>query len=301
MVQKLKSLGFAVTKAGKTRGENWSKTEVANTVDDYFEMLQKDLRGQPYNKTDHRSHLITKLNGRTDGAIEMKHQNISAVLNESGMTYIPGYKPRGNYQGVLADAVEEYLNQQPDFYSGTPTAALPSIKSTTRQPVVITLVLVDPPTPRPRLNPKSPPAFQPRHYDFVQRDAKNRDLGKAGEEFVIRFEKQRLVDEGRRELADRVEWVSKTRGDGAGYDVASFNADGSTRFIEVKTTNCGKEFPFILTENEITFSKLHAPNYYLYRVFDFARDPHFFIISGDLDQNLNLRPKTFEASFWLIM
>ena len=111
------------------------------------------------------------------------------------------------------------------------------------------------------------------------------------------YEKQRLSDEGRSDLAAKVEWISKTRGDGAGYDVASFDANGEPRFIEVKTTNCGSKFPFILTDREISFASLHAVNYCLYRVFDFSRNPKLFVISGALDQNLNLQPKTFEASF----
>jgi hypothetical protein len=38
-------------------------------------------------------------------------------------------------------------------------------------------------------------------------------------------------------------------------------------------------------------------NYRLYRLFDFARLPKLFIILGPLGKNLNLKPKTFVASF----
>ncbi len=34
-------------------GEDWSQEEVEATVADYFDMLNKDLRGQDYNKTKH--------------------------------------------------------------------------------------------------------------------------------------------------------------------------------------------------------------------------------------------------------
>jgi hypothetical protein len=68
-----------------------------------------ELSGQSYNKSAHRKLLLQKLNGRTDSAIEKKHQNISAILIEYGVPYISGYKPLGNYQALLSDVVEERL------------------------------------------------------------------------------------------------------------------------------------------------------------------------------------------------
>ena len=58
----------------------WSREEVEATVADYLHMLTQELAGQSYNKTKHRHALAAKLNHRNDGAIERKHQNISAVL-----------------------------------------------------------------------------------------------------------------------------------------------------------------------------------------------------------------------------
>jgi hypothetical protein len=40
-------------------------------------------------------------------------------------------------------------------------------------------------------------------------------------------------------------------GDGAGFDIASFDPDGRERFIEVKTTNGAATTPFFLTRNEM--------------------------------------------------
>ena len=81
--------------------EDWSQEEVEATVADYFYMLDKELRGQDYNKTEHRLHLSAILNNRSDGAIERKHQNISAVLRDLDFPFINGYKPLGNYQQML--------------------------------------------------------------------------------------------------------------------------------------------------------------------------------------------------------
>lgn len=63
---------------------NWSREEVEATVSDYFEMLALELRGEPYNKAEHNRNLQKFLNARTKAAVELKHQNISAVLIELG-------------------------------------------------------------------------------------------------------------------------------------------------------------------------------------------------------------------------
>lgn len=56
-------------------------------------------------------------------------------------------------------------------------------------------------------------------FDPVERDARNRDLGKAGERFVVAFERDRLRRAGQEDLADGVRWVSDLDGNGYGYDV----------------------------------------------------------------------------------
>ena len=68
------------------------------------------------------------------------------------------------------------------------------------------------------------------------------------------------------ELVDKVENISQTVGDSKGYDVLSFNNDGSERWIEVKTTNYGKSHPFLIEWTEVQCS-IDNPNYlHLYRV-----------------------------------
>ncbi len=100
----------------------------------------------------------------------------------------------------------------------------------------------------------------------MRRDAENRRLGRMGEEWVVEFEQRRLHDEARRpDLARKVEWIADTRGDGAGYDIASFNIDESPRLIEVKTTGLGKYFPFLVTANEVRVSEREVEAYRLYR------------------------------------
>ena len=91
--------------------EDWSRAEVEATVADYFDMLDHEVRGQDYNKSNHRRRLAALLSHRTDGAIERKHQNVSAILIELGFVYIAGYKPLRNYQQLLFETVENRLAQ----------------------------------------------------------------------------------------------------------------------------------------------------------------------------------------------
>jgi hypothetical protein len=86
----------------------------------------------------------------------------------------------------------------------------------------------------------------------------NRQLGKLGEELVVRFEQQRLRQAGRDDLAAEGQWVAETIGDGLGFDILSFEViEGgeAERLIEVKTTGLGKFFPFYVTATELHCSE----------------------------------------------
>ena len=78
--------------------KDWTQTELTAIVADYFSMLCDELCGIPYNKAVHRRTLVAKLENRSEGSIEFKHCNISAVLNLLNLPSINGYKPRNNFQ-----------------------------------------------------------------------------------------------------------------------------------------------------------------------------------------------------------
>ena len=132
--------------------------------------------------------------------------------------------------------------------------------------------------------------------NYLEQHRKNERLGLEGEIFVVNYEKMRLQDEGKPELADKVEHISQTVGDGKGYDVLSFNNDGSERWIEVKTTNYGKSHPFLIEWTEVQCSIDNPNNFHLYRVFNFKNKPELYILSGSVEENFELKPKTFSAS-----
>ena len=96
---------------------DWSRAEVETIVDDYLSMLASELAGTPYNKTAHRQALQPLLQGRSEASIEFKHANISAALLDAGFPYINGYKPRFNYQSLLAEVLAELLGKTPDLFT----------------------------------------------------------------------------------------------------------------------------------------------------------------------------------------
>lgn len=137
--------------------------------------------------------------------------------------------------------------------------------------------------------------FIARNSDYSERQEQNSKVGHRGEKFVVRHEVDRLAKAGRQDLADKVEWVSKTQGDGLGYDVLSYDAEtGKPVFIEVKTTNGSCNSAFYITRNELERSRV-SDNYYLYRLYDYDSETDSYqilIISGDLSP-LCIEPATY--------
>ena len=88
---------------------DWSRVEVEAIVADYLQMLTLELAGQSYNKTTHRENLKQELQDRSDSSIEFKHANISAAMLDLGFPPIRGYKPRSNYQALIATVAAEQV------------------------------------------------------------------------------------------------------------------------------------------------------------------------------------------------
>ncbi|MBZ2189036.1 DUF3883 domain-containing protein [Alcanivorax sp. JB21] len=279
---------------------NWSEQEVAETVADYFAMLRQELLGEKYNKAMHRRALMKKLSGRSNGSVELKHQNISAVLIEMGIPWIEGYKPRSNYQRSLLPAmVAEYLKAHPDlqalFHKDVQRVPnTPSVED-------FLAVMESPPSSEPRGASNSgevrevPSLYNPAGVNYLEREAQNQALGEAGEQFVMNFERARLIYAGRQALADQIEQVSLTIGPSAGFDIRSYEENGKDRFIEAKTTKYGKSTPFFVTPNELRFSKVNEASYYLYRLFGFRDTPRLFTLQGHLEDKCILVPSEYSA------
>lgn len=135
----------------------------------------------------------------------------------------------------------------------------------------------------------------PVKRDYLQREARNRSLGLAGERLAMDFEARRLHALGVRSLADRIEHVSQTRSDGLGHDILPFEPDGHESFIEVKTTAYLAETPLFVSPNEVAFSDVHADHFHLYRPFDFRQAPRMFMLSGAMAMHCRLDPVSYRA------
>ncbi len=274
---------------------DWSRAEVEAIVEDYLSMLASQLSETPYNKAAHRRALQKRLSNRSDSSIEFKHANISAALLDSGFPCIIGYKPRSNYQGLLVEVIARRLE-------GSPLLALADADAD--RPIVIpevddilTVLVKRPPSPvdAPRI--AEPAAARIRlTTNYIEREARNRSLGEAGELFVINYERARLIHAGMDGLAARVEHTSKVRGDYEGYDIQSFEETGQERLIEVKTTKYGRETPFFVSGNEVAVSQRDADRYQVYRLFEFREHPQMYALPGAITASCLLAPTTYLAS-----
>lgn len=270
-------------------GTHWQDDELDAIVADYFAMLDADLAGRPYVKSRHSQVLMARI-GRTHRSVEFKHQNISAVLDELGLPWIPGYRPKRNYQNAIFDAIDRYLTYHPAILE-----CVPHLPAATTSP---TTVFVDAPIPVADNEPiPDRLCHLVRKFDPVERDYRNRSLGKAGESFVVDLERRQLAEGDRPDLARKVRWVAAEDGDGAGYDVFSFDHGGRTRLIEVKTTNGSARTPFYLSRNERDLAAERPAEWRIYRVHLFAKAPRVFTIAPPLEKAVNLRPETWRASF----
>ncbi|MDX1587799.1 MAG: DUF3883 domain-containing protein [Oleiphilaceae bacterium] len=279
-------------------GQGWDWLECEFIVHDYLDMLNKQLRGERYSKAEHRRALQPRLNNRSEGSIEYKHQNISAVLLELGMAYIPGYKPAFNYQQQLKQVVLSHIAAHPTDWDYLAESGEKEVEPAEKGNINWADVLDTELPERIPSIPKPPRQYLGRILNFSERERRNRQLGESGESFVIEFERYRLANSGRKDLANEVEWRSKTQGDGLGYDIRSFDPSQDTElFLEVKTTNSGKYQPFFLSENERAFSNDFAEDYRLYRVYELMSHPRLFILPGAVEQHVQLMAQQYQASF----
>ena len=134
-------------------------------------------------------------------------------------------------------------------------------------------------------------------YNNPDADKKLKDIGNKGEQYIIEYEIERLTQANKAELADKIKHISLVN-DAAGYDILSFNEDGTERYIEVKTTKGPIGTDFFISPGEINFSKVNK-EYYIYRVFEFLSEKmtgKIYIKKGDVEINFNLKPLQFKAS-----
>lgn len=302
----LKSLGFDVVidpssqhdlaPGAEQHRRDWSPQECALLVADYLQMLTLELTGQRYNKAARRRELLPLLNGRSESAIEFKRRNVSAILVSLGYPSVRGYLPADNAQGgPLIEVIAAQVSQLPLLDQ----AAEAAVDRPATAPQVADFGTVLTAAPKRGLKAQEPASLylrQALRRDYLEREARNHTLGTAGEKFVVDFERWRLLRQGLGQLADKVTHSAQTHGDGLGYDVLSFEPDGTERYIEVKTTAFGESTPFYISANELRFARSQPARFKLCRVFDFRATPRLFELSGPVENHVFLDPTTYRAS-----
>lgn len=271
-------------------GSIWSDLAVELAVAGYFDLWKQNLSGQnPVKLQKYRQ--ISEATGRSVKSVERKFQNISAVLERIGLPWLPGLAPLRNYQTVLIAAVEAIVD---DFWN----FELPGKPAKLALSDVIVLFPEQTPQMEQPVVSSSPELERlARKFDPALRDLRNRKTGLLGEELVYYSEIAKLNQTGRPDLADQVKWVSRDEGDGAGYDIRSFETDGTERFYEVKTTVGHRRTPFYLSRNERDFAEQAPDNFRIFRLYEIGRSPRSFLITPPLDTALILEPSVYRASF----
>lgn len=273
------------------RPNDWKDDEIALIVVDYFEMLKMEITRIPFIKAQ-RNRALQEKTGRSRGSIERKHQNISAVLEKLGMPWIDGYKPLEHFQDALIDEIDHHVSRLNFSDLEAPKQNVNDLSEAAG------LFFEQPPTMN-VANETEPEALKRlvRKFDPAERDQKNRVLGMQGEELVLRTERGRLTSAGRSDLSERVRWVSKEDGDGAGFDILSFDERGSELLLEVKTTTGYRTTPFFMSENERSLSVARPQAFRLLRLYDFARSPRAFLVAPPLESHFFIRPTNYRLGF----
>ncbi len=277
---------------------DWSNIEVAVIVADYFSMLSKELVGIPFNKSEHRRSILGMLQGRTGGAIEFKHQNISAALIKHGLPYIIGYKPMSHYQEELVDTeISNYLNGNPQVLPLFENFALQTINLPTKSDIYADWIVAPPRSDSDWLSePKI--EYKPiKGKNYIEIEQRNRSVGEAGEKLVLEFEKRKLIQAGVPELIKEIQWVSQDIGDGAGFDILSKKPSGEDIYIEVKSTTLGIDTPIYFSKTENDFSMQYEKQFHLYRVFNLKAQPKMFSLKGRFSNFCQPEPVQFKGYF----
>jgi hypothetical protein len=278
-------LGFEVE--GMTRpSSDWSLSQCEITVQAYFECFAKKLAGEPFNRAKTCRDIAKEIH-RSAGAVDYKFQNIDAVLAKNGLSRMMN-AVAANVQRLLTYVVLDPLAPHYAVFEIVPKHIAP----VTRIEELVVAPPVIPPTDADDDEEKSQVA---RKVDFAKREANNRNLGRCGEEWVLSFERARLCEAGRSDLAELIDWVSDRRGDGLGYDIVSFEVSGEEIYIEVKATKGGVMTPFFISPNELDVSERRKDAFRLYRIFDYSMQPRMYILKGSLTGQLDLKAQAFAA------
>ena len=132
-----------------------------------------------------------------------------------------------------------------------------------------------------------------------QRGSKDtKKIGDAAEKIVLEFEKARLTEAGRGDLVGKIRWLAK-EGEFPGYDILSFEEDGTERWIEVKGTKGDEISSVELTNNEYQKAKTTPQGiYHIYIVTKVFRNKQNIEILKDPARVMSWNEENPKPSAW---
>lgn len=283
------------------RGSDWTSEELDAVVAEYFNLLSL-LPGAPRGTLANRKRALDAQIDRGVGSIDFKLGNITHVASQLGLPPLKGFKAAPKAQDAIYPAIDRYLTKHPTALSDE--NILPNWERATATTladpgfVEFPTIFVDdfPPPPGEPRRPR-PAGLERlvRKFDPVARDFRNRTLGKAGEALIVDFERRRLKALDRKDLASKVRWVAQEDGDGAGYDIHSYDQQGNDRLIEVKTTQGARSTPFFVTRNELSLAHERPDHFRLYRLYEVGQAPRLFKLKPPLEEAVTLEAETWRA------
>ena len=276
---------------GTKISKDWTEVENEAIVAEYLEMLRLQLAGEQFVKA-HRIISLQKIVDRTRPSIEFKFRNISAALELLGLPWVKGYLPAHNFQRSLMLVLESRLEQ----FDMVALGAIETPPSGMQEAAALFYEQPPQKVVSTSLNEESEIVRMLRKFDAAERDQRNRNLGLKGEELIFHSERFRLAIENPK-LVEKIRWVSKEDGDGAGFDILSFDKSGKERLLEVKTTVGGRTTPFYISRNELGLSRERPLEFRLIRLYDFAQDARAFELAPPLENFVSLEPQNYVAKF----
>ncbi|MFZ4605878.1 MAG: DUF3883 domain-containing protein [Caulobacter sp.] len=294
------------------RGEDWNEEELDLIVQTYFAILG----GLPTAERGFKADMKRALDAQIDrgiGSIDFKLGNLSYIATEIGLPELPGFVPaRKAQKGPIYRAFDRYVSAHPElladeaFLSKPGGSELSSVREPAGEPwpdpgtlgatAFLPTDSVPPPSDPKNARPEGLVRLV-RKFDPAARDHRNRVLGRLGEQYVLNHEIARLIAADKMKLALQVEWTSDVHGDGAGYDIKSFEPDGSDRLIEVKSTKGGPTTDFFITRTEREVSMERPDAWRLYRLHSLPTAPRLFVLPPPLEQSVRLEAENWRAQF----
>ncbi len=222
---------------------------IKNKIDTNSYILDpnKKIKEEFWKKRDEKINETNKSNFKDKEFITREQPKTEESFNKKENIIIEEPKKKGFWASIMEDVNEEIDR------SNNPTSG---INKTEEKENIID---INPPETKYRVS---------RKIDWDSINQTKKITGLKGEEIVLEMEKSYLNSIGMKELSGKVRHVSKEIGDGLGYDILSYFADGQEKYIEVKSSNKANNNSFYLSQNELDFMKNNKYNSVIYRIFN---------------------------------